>query len=404
MNKIKALSTLFIIIILSLTFITPTFAENIRIGIEPEGYYTTIRVQSFIGKWQLQLFKHIGSETTVITEDILSGEDAVLMLIPKGIIVRMSSEKALDEGYDSCRIIGGELLNLELPQNSPKLVQGKLDITHDNEKLSIVNTLPSQNYTITCDSSEIITCEPEAVKAKIVVIESKIHYLKNHSKHPKENYDVCDGHHCIKYPGIGSNRELIELLYPTIPLHILHYKDKIIYPRYHHTCGGKISSAKDVYGVNDEPYHISHSDLKDKKGSENCFHSPSFHWTIEIPISSIADFLSLEFAGGADNVFVNWQELKVNEEGRILMVRIIGRKVKEIHGIEFLEHLHNFYGINSIKSLRFTCEPLRRSMLIRGMGEGDGVGMCLYGSDGLAKKGLNYKEILEFYYPGTTLK
>ena len=43
-------------------------------------------------------------------------------------------------------------------------------------------------------------------------------------------------------------------------------------------------------------------------------------------------------------------------------------------------------------------------MLIRGMGEGDGVGMCLYGSDGLAKKGLNYKEILEFYYPGTTLK
>lgn len=404
MNKLKAFYTLFIILILSTSFITPIFGENIKIGIEPEGFYTTLRVQSFIGKWQLQLFKHVGSDTSVVTEEIQTDEDAVLMLIPKGIIVRMSSDKTLDEGYDSVRIIGGELLNLELPQLSPKIIQGKLDVTHDNEKLNIINTLPIKNYTISCASSEIITCEPEAVKAQIVVVETKIHYLKNHTRHPKDDYDVCDGQHCIKYLGIGSNRELIELLYPTIPLHLLYYKDKIIYPRYHHTCGGKISSAKDVYGINDEPYHISHNDLKDKKGSENCFHSPSFHWTIEVPISSIADFLSLEFAGGADNVFTNWQPLKVNQEGRILMVRIIGRKIKEIHGIEFLEHLHNFYGINSIKSLRFTFESLRRSMLFRGMGEGDGVGMCLYGSDGLAKKGLNYKEILEFYYPGTTLK
>ena len=86
------------------------------------------------------------------------------------------------------------------------------------------------------------------------------------------------------------------------------------------------------------------------------------------------------------------------------MVRIIGRKVKELQGIEFLEHLHNFYGINSIKSMRYTIEKLRRSMLVRGMGEGDGVGMCLYGADGLAKKGMNYKDILNFYYPGTELK
>ena len=386
------------------TIIKPLYAENIRVGIEPENFYTTLRVQSFMGKWQLQLFKKTATDSIVVTEEILTGEDAVLMLIPKGIVVRMSSEKNLEEGYDSVKIVGGELLSLELPQTSPKIVQGKLDITHDNEQLSIINTLPITNFTISCASSEINTCEPEAAKAQIIVIETKIHYLKSHSRHEKENFDVCDGHHCINYPGTGSNRELIELLYPTIPSHLLYYKDKLIYPRFHHTCGGKISSAKDVYGVNDEPYHIAHNDLKDNKGSENCFHSPSFHWTIEVPISSIPDFLSMEFAGGADNVYSNWQPLKINQEGRILMVRIIGRKLKEIQGIEFLEHLHNFYGINSIKSMRFSFEALRRSMLIRGMGEGDGVGMCLYGSDGLAKKGMNYKQILEFYYPGTTLK
>ena len=405
MNKYK-LPTLISILFIFLFFpLNTAFSEDIKIGIEPNCLFTTLRAQSFSGKWQLQLFKKTATETIVVTEDILTGEDAVLMLIPKGIIVRMSSMKNLDEGYNSARIVGGELLSLELPQLSPRILQGKLDITiQDKEELKIVNTININDYTISCASSEIITCEPEAAKAHIVAIESKIHYLKANTRHPDEPFDVCDGKHCVVYPGTGSNRELIELLYPTISNHLLYYKDKLILPRYHHTCGGKISSAKDVYGLNNEPYHPSHSDLKDNKGSENCFHSPSFHWTLEIPIATIEDFLSLEFAGGADNVFTKSEPIKINNDGRILMVRIIGRKVKEIQGIDFMEHLHNFYGINSIKSMRYTIEKLRRSMLVRGMGEGDGVGMCLYGADGLAKKGMNYKDILNFYYPGTTLK
>ena len=86
------------------------------------------------------------------------------------------------------------------------------------------------------------------------------------------------------------------------------------------------------------------------------------------------------------------------------MLRLRGKKVQEVQGIAFLEHLQNFYGANSIKSMRYTFEPLRRTLLIRGMGEGDGVGMCLFGADGLAKKGQSYIQILDFYYPGTTLK
>ena len=101
---------------------------------------------------------------------------------------------------------------------------------------------------------------------------------------------------------------------------------------------------------------------------------------------------------------MNCEPLKINDEGRILMLRLRGKKVQEIQGIDFLEHLQNYYGRNSIKSMRYTFEPLRRSLLVRGMGEGDGVGMCLYGADGMAKKGQNYRQILEFYYPGTTLK
>ncbi len=404
MNKSKNA----IIILYSIFFIFLNInllkAEEIKVGIETENTFTTFRMQSIIGRWQIKLENTNNKAIKTINEEINTEDHAVIMLISKGIIVKFSSGFFYEEGYNKITISDGELISLEFPGKSPKLLQGNLEVSLIDDELSVINKISIDKYTISCASSEVISCEPEAVKAQIIAVESKIHYLKEHSKHPKDPYDVCDGSHCLKFQGTGFNRELVELLYPTIQNHLLYYKNKIIYPRYHHTCGGKISSAEDVYGTKEEPYHLSHNDIKDSKGSENCFHSPSFHWTVEIQTSSIADFLSLEFAGGADNIYINWIPIKINNEGRILMMRIIGRKVKEISGIEFLKNLQNFYGLNSIKSMRFTLEPLRRSILIRGMGEGDGVGMCLFGADGLAKKGLNYKEILQFYYPGTTLK
>ena len=47
--------------------------------------------------------------------------------------------------------------------------------------------------------------------------------------------------------------------------------------------------------------------------------------------------------------------------------------------------------------------PAGGSFTVRGSGFGHGHGMSQYGAYGAAKKGLGWKEILAFYYPGTTL-
>lgn len=44
------------------------------------------------------------------------------------------------------------------------------------------------------------------------------------------------------------------------------------------------------------------------------------------------------------------------------------------------------------------------SFTIRGAGWGHGWGMSQYGAHGAARKGLTWKQILAFYYPGTQLK
>ena len=47
--------------------------------------------------------------------------------------------------------------------------------------------------------------------------------------------------------------------------------------------------------------------------------------------------------------------------------------------------------------------PTSGSFTIRGAGFGHGHGMSQYGAYGAAQKGLGWKKILAFYYPGTTL-
>lgn len=46
--------------------------------------------------------------------------------------------------------------------------------------------------------------------------------------------------------------------------------------------------------------------------------------------------------------------------------------------------------------------PVKGSFTIRGAGYGHGHGMSQYGAYGAAEKGLSWKKILDFYYPGTT--
>jgi len=43
-------------------------------------------------------------------------------------------------------------------------------------------------------------------------------------------------------------------------------------------------------------------------------------------------------------------------------------------------------------------------VIIDTVGYGHGVGMSQYGAKGMAEEGYNYKEILSYYYSGTSIK
>jgi stage II sporulation protein D len=412
--KFGIISFFVILLFTNLAFCQQIDQKKIKAGILVNSEFTTIRAQSFSGHWRAQLVPLPASETPDLdrgeeksmkpeSELIAEGEDIAINLTRKGILGKISTGKEKNAGYEKIVFKGGELLNLEIPGESPILVQGEAEIYIRELSLGISNKISFRQFLVSSVSKFGISSEIEALKAYIVMARTRLEYLKNHPPHSDQNYEICDKDHCLSFRGTGQNRELVDILVGMTANKTMEYKGKNFFPRFHHTCGGKTASAKDILNKN-EPYHVIIDDRIEGKGSENCFHSPGFHWSIELSKRDLLDFIAFSWAGGATRVFTGWEPLKIDSTGRTTRVLLRGRRPKEVDGLEFFEKAHEYFGPNSLKSMRFSMEVLRRSVIFRGMGKGIGLGMCLYGADGLAKKGKKFNEILEFYYPGINIK
>ncbi|MBP7636007.1 SpoIID/LytB domain-containing protein, partial [Candidatus Ozemobacteraceae bacterium] len=239
--------------------------------------------------------------------------------------------------------------------------------------------------------------EPEAIKAAVIAARSRLVRRLLDNRHATDSFDVCDTAHCTPFAGEAHKRELVALATELTANELMFHAGKPIDARTHHTCGGKVSSMKDVYGI-DDPNHQALDDRLDPKGSENCFHSPAFNWIRDFTLDEIADFLSMTYSAGTERLFLRWEPAKVDAAGRITDILLQGKRTKKIRGTAFLNDVYEYLGPNAIRSMKFTAEPMRRAIVYRGHGSGDGVGMCLYGADGLARKGFDAYRILQFYY------
>ena len=303
---IKAL--LIVFAVLGAHVISPAIAitdkSNLKVGLYNDEDITTVRIQSFSGNWKAYFYpkKVEGAKAKPPQKEILiEGEDLAILLVKKGIIGRLSTGKDIEKGYERVVIKGGELMNIEIPNQPPLLLVGELEVLLDDPTLVLINQITIHQHLVSSVSKIGISTEPEALKAFIVMARTRLNFLLQNSVHKDEPYDLCDKSHCLPFQGAGANRELVDILINKVKDLTMTYKNKLFLPRYQNSCGGKISSAGSVYGFN-EPYHVSKIDRQEKKGSENCFHSPKFHWSIELTKQEILEFLADSFAGGANRI------------------------------------------------------------------------------------------------------
>ncbi len=167
------------------------------------------------------------------------------------------------------------------------------------------------------------------------------------------------------------------------------YNGELIQAVFHSTSGERTASAKEVWGF-DYPYLISVPCKWDQK-------SPRYHEKKEFSLAEVEQLLGPETqvvaamqngSGGATQI------LNTTESGRVGQVRI-GSKV--LSGADVREKL-------DLRSNNFSVEIKDGKMVFNTIGYGHGVGMCQYGANGMAKEGMDYRQIITTYYTGVAIK
>jgi len=187
---------------------------------------------------------------------------------------------------------------------------------------------------------------------------------------------------------------------------ILVYDDEPATIYYHSTCGGMSESVENVFSHSHLPYLTS---VKDG-GDPYCNISPRFEWK-EV-------YTELQFINQLYNAkLINSKNYSIEdiriesrfESGRVNDLEINldgGSGSKEIHlyGNEIRSKIRTPKKNLSLWSTMFNVTVSSNGNIIfNGKGFGHGVGMCQWGAIGQSRLGVDYKNILENYYPETVL-
>lgn len=259
-------------------------------------------------------------------------------------------------------------------------------------KTEDIEYLPFEEYIVGVLAGEMpIYFEKEAFKAQAVAARS--YALKKMEYNKDSDYDVVDSilnqvylDNSYLKEAWGDNyitniNKLREVVNETT-LECLEYDGEVIDALFFSTSNGYTENAALVFNI-DLPYLKSVSSMWDSSTSS------AFRSTTKMNAENFYDKLNLEYS---DNLDV--KILKRSSTNRILNLSINN---KEFTGRD----LYNKLGL---KSTDFSLKKEGNSIIINTTGYGHGVGMSQYGAEGMAKEGYSYKDILNYYYNGTTIK
>jgi stage II sporulation protein D len=163
---------------------------------------------------------------------------------------------------------------------------------------------------------------------------------------------------------------------------ILDRDSSLIASAFHSNCGGETSSSEDVW-LKRKPYLRSVND-------PYCVSSRNATWEKRI---SPGDWKRMLMSHGYEG----------NTEDPLLFAFSQKRRVSDYRTGSFTMPLVSIRSIMKLKSTFFSVLPEGDSLLLRGRGYGHGVGLCQEGAMEMARKGFDFKRIINFYYTGVII-
>lgn len=248
----------------------------------------------------------------------------------------------------------------------------------------------------------------EQLKALAVTVRTRLTRLARMTSHASPEYHLCDSAHCLNYPGLQAESAASSAAAAETRGEMLLTGDSLAPADFHRACGGVTAS-----GVNDgahplprlTPFELYAHTLKGPPAGLLCLaedktESSDVYWTLLLK--------------------PRWIESRLNRAAKVGYLRAVvplarepGGKVKALrfegtagtHVAEGAEAIAAALGAGALRSSFFSIRPVFRGkypafFIVRGIGTGDGNGLCVLGARGLAKaRAAKYRDILRHYFP-----
>ncbi len=270
-----------------------------------------------------------------------------------------------------------------------KRLKGKVVLSLKGDKLRFINILNLEDYLKGVLPREMPFWWPfQALKAQAVVARTYALYKMQENK--DKDFDILATTLSQVYGGKSSQRYKTDLAVDFTHRQVLLCGGKLFPAYYHACCGGVLESGK--YFDKDVSCLVSKKD-------PYCQGTRFYRWRRRISKNYLISKLMARGYFLRDILSIKIRERTPSGRVRVLEIE------KETHSKFKLlsQDLRVFLGHNILLSNLYEVYIRGGYIYFEGRGWGHGVGMCQWGAYSMAKKGKSYKEILNFYYPGSKL-
>ena len=270
-----------------------------------------------------------------------------------------------------------------------------LRIKSSHGRLVLLLSVPLEEYVAAALAGESGSFEqPESRKAMAVAV--RTYAVRFRPRHEAQGFDFCDSTHCqtLNFKAIGPQARAAA---EATRGQMLWYEGRPAATFYHQNCGGKVAAAGEAWPDLAAPYLPGHDD-------PYCIRATPLPWKARLDRGRLEKALRDQGL----RVPEGWRSLEVRSRApsgraRDLVFRGGAGPEQRISASSLRFAIGRAFGWNEVRSDLYEVETTADAVIFTGRGGGHGVGLCQAGAEQMAREGKNYKEILAFYYPGTSL-
>ncbi len=314
-----------------------------------------------------------------------------IRLLPATVSFNNGKIRIGDRLYDNPRLIVEPRRDATIRVND-KHFRGIMVIINTGDSLTVVNSIEIEQYIKGVLYHEVSDKWPlEAIKAQAVA--TRTYALYSIETFAARDFDVTNDVYSQVYGGKTAERYQTNLAVQKTKGEVLTYKGKIFPAFFHANSGGVTESAAELWNVDIAPL---------KGGVESIYsvNAPHYRWRRNYRLKDIQDVLNKQ--GVKVGLIKSIRVKEYNGSGRVRSLEVIDRenKIFQVEGKVFREAL----GPNVLKSNKYKVEMKGYYVDLVGYGWGHGVGMCQWGAYNMSRMKFSYKQILQFYYPGSSIE